>query len=260
MKMKDVLKNSIGFILIVLLPICNSLFAQVTMQSGGAINAAGNQVVDGLVVYGSEGLAKTLKYADIKGSPFLDDQFHNALIYNQQGALIGKVKARLNLYSQELHFINKKGIELAADNNEMNRVVFLDDFDENKTVAVYRNDFGMINGFFGKKVFAKLLSDENGAMKLLKTKVLKIGTYDSAAGTRKGYTFRPEEDYHYYLSGRFEHSRRLSKEKLLSFSKFENELNDYAKKENLDFRKEQDVIKLVDYYNAVLSARTQDKN
>ena len=70
--------------------------------------------------------ATGLTYEDVEGTPFWDDHWNTALLYFKSGAIYKLPKAKLNLYTAEVHYANDKDGELVAETNLIDKIVFLD--------------------------------------------------------------------------------------------------------------------------------------
>ena len=72
----------------------------------------------GIYIYGLTGQENKLRYEKINGSPFLDEAWKNATLYDSQGNSFGKFKVRLNLAKHEVHYLDNGDIKFAVHLND----------------------------------------------------------------------------------------------------------------------------------------------
>jgi hypothetical protein len=66
-----------------------------------------------------------LSYAEVEGTAFWSEQWNPAIIYFSNGSKAKINQAKLNLYTDEIHYLSADGTELAVDNKDITRLVFL---------------------------------------------------------------------------------------------------------------------------------------
>ena len=103
--------------------------------SGIRANPASNEVtVDGMP---NNGNAK-LQYAEINGSPFLDDAFKIADIYSKENKLLGTYPVRFNMASQQFHFL-QDSTEYEIPENIVGKIILKNTDAPAKTLSTYSN-------------------------------------------------------------------------------------------------------------------------
>lgn len=221
----------------------------VTIEMGTVINAAGNPVSDGLMVYGAESLKKNVTYADVKGSPYLNDSFRISVLYDQNDKAIARVKSRINFYNYNLHFLDLQGNEFVVGPDLVKKVQYIDPYSEKKVLQEFSSGIDPFNQKFTRPVFVQVMN--TGDTRLLKYANRYLGTYDSLMGQFKRYMFITREDYFIQRQTSLEPLRKLNRERVLAFTRYEKELSDFAGKNKLDFRKEDDLVSILDYLNSI---------
>lgn len=240
---------------ILFLSLCVALIIQlqaqppVQIEMGTVINAAGAPVSDGVMIYGAESLKKNVTYADVKGSPFLHEDFRLSLLYDAGNRLMGKTRSKINFYNYQVHYLDASGAEMSAGPQVVKRVVYVDSADHSKIQEEFASNVEMLNRKYNKPVFVKVLN--SGDVRLIKYIQKNLGTYDSLMGQFKRYMFLTREDYYLQKQQTIEPLRKLNRENMLPFIRHELALLNYAEKEKLDFRKEADVISLLNYLNSL---------
>ncbi len=221
------------------------LVAQVPVQieMGQAMNAAGSPISDGMMVYGSESLKKNITYADVKGSPFINDSFRISILFDDKNKVLAKLKSRINAYSQQLHYLDMEGREKAVNPDLVRRVQYVDPFNEKLVLQEFSASVNAINDRLKKLQYVQVMN--SGETRLIKHITKYVTTYDSMMGLVKRYMFAKREDYYLQRQQTVEPLRKLNKERILAFTRYEKELTEVADKEKLDFRKEEDVAILL---------------
>ncbi len=64
------------------------------------------------------------QFDNIKGSPYFIDSFSNCYFTLSDGKTYTGIKMRLNLFSNELHFVSKDSVELVASKGIIKRIAF----------------------------------------------------------------------------------------------------------------------------------------
>ena len=144
---------AILFFLLVMLSV--RLNAQLMIEQGPSASTRDG----GIYIYGLTGQKNMLRYEKINGSPFLDEAWKNATLYDSQGNSFGKFKVRLNLATHEVHYLDKSGIE-KADNGQISRVEFDSSFMSYGKGRVISSDEEVVRSKFNGDIkFAVHLND-----------------------------------------------------------------------------------------------------
>jgi hypothetical protein len=129
---------------------------------------------------------------NIKGSPFLNDEWLNGTIYGLGLKKMAQVKLRLNTNGNEIHFLDMKNIELVVDKSKIKKVAM---FDELSLDSIYFE-----NGFTDTKnelISSNLVQVLNkGEVLLLKKYTNNVVKKDSLFGAINVYYFAPMFDYY----------------------------------------------------------------
>jgi hypothetical protein len=188
-----------------------------------------------------------LPYSSVKGSPFFKDEFLWASFYDAKGKLSGRQKAKMNLASQEIHFIGEKDMEYIAPVALAHKVV-LSHEDKNDTVALF------IRQVPGLQYNLKPLTDyvqqlTFGEAVLYKHTKRYVASADSMFGTLKRYYFASTTNYFLKLDADADYINKLSVNALLSLLPDSAGMADWIKKNKINIRKEEDLIALIEHWN-----------
>ena len=102
----------------------NSLHAQnltIDISNPGQGPSAGMIRVTNVGAIGDK-KATGLTYEDVEGTPFWDEHWNSAILYFKSGAMYKLPKAKLNLYTTEVHYENENGGELVAETNLIDKI------------------------------------------------------------------------------------------------------------------------------------------
>ena len=238
---------SITWILFLLV---NSSFSQ-----GGVLDSSpvGTTRDAGAVVFGNStlGTNQRIPYERISGSPFWKPDFQMASILDQNNQVVGKAFSKLNLYSNELYFITPKGELRVAAPGKVRKVVFYKGRDTTSAVvAVFETNPPFITEKKpNEDAYAQVLN--TGEFQLLKHIEILLQTGDSLMGTYKRYYFL--EQVNYYIndkSGKYNHFRKLNRNNTLETLTIDDSIKTWIKQNDINFKKEEDVIRFLNYYNS----------
>ena len=205
----------------------------------------------GIYIYGLTGKENKLRYEKINGSPFLDEAWKNATLYDSKGNTFGKFRVRLNLATHEVHYLDKSGIE-NSDNVQIARVELDSSYISKGEGRVYSSNEEVIRSKFkGQVKFAVHLND--GYYTLMRVTVREVSKSDSLFSTMNKYFFK---DKHFYFlkSGRQTvYLKRLSFQELrrcISAEKWPLQRNDFS---GNPVSQEEEVLGLLNLINKGLS-------
>jgi hypothetical protein len=234
-----------NFCLITCLLCMQGLAAQVFVEQGPTGTSRDGE----LKVYGMNGMNRRIPYYKIKGSPFFNPEWLKAELYKPDGKPLGIYPVKLNLATHEVHFLDKKGYELAADDGVVSRVVFVDSLGDGKPKVSFRDDYDAVNlTYNGNRKYAQEMN--LGEISLLKVTIRDGREADSMFGTLKRYYFSDRFDYYVRVYKRVEKLRKLNQDEVFSVIPAKREVVDYVKQQKLNLKREEDVIALFDYLNS----------
>lgn len=212
---------------------------------GGAMPGGGG-IMQEINVYGADMLGKRMTYAQIKGNPYLDTLFKPAALYDFRGKTYGKFMARLNLYTNEVHFLNKQGEEMVADKGAVKTVAFFTRDTTDIITSIYECGYQSPKDPEAKNDYYQVLN--LGDAQLLKATRKFINQYDSQI-IYKRYRFLKTETYYISYKGQLYKLNRLSKDQVLSCLPSDETSQDWLIAKENKMRKEEEITAFLDYYN-----------
>ena len=197
--------------------------------------------------------AKGLTYDDVEGTPFWDEHWNSALLYFKSGAIYKLPKAKLNLYTTEVHYENDKNGELVAETSLIDKIVFLNSKDTSKILAV----FAVLPDFVDSKPAGFYRVFNNGAYQLvlLQKNLVKVSPFDPLTG-KNTTSFFTKSYYSLYNKGKIIPLKALDKSSILSAIPSNANLEPWIKNSKNKLKSEEDIIAFLNYYNSLESVKT----
>lgn len=213
-------------------------------------NAAYTLAVHEVNFEGVSNLGKQrLTYDQVKGSPFYNDDFQQAEIFMADGRSLGRYMVKFNLLTQEFHFLGKDKAEMVVPNDLARKIVVYDKSDTSlqKAVFVRTLDFTSSSGKpLGE--YAEQLND--GKAILYKVEKKNVVTADSLFGTLKRYYFGTTYAYFIGINGRVNQLKKLSEDAVFTALPTVGKLEDWARKNKINLKREEGVLALMQQWNA----------
>jgi len=196
--------------------------------------------------------ATGLTYEDVEGTPFWDDHWNTALLYFKSGAIYKLPKAKLNLYTAEVHYANDKDGELVAETSLIDKIVFLNSNDATKILAV----FAVLPDYIDNKPAAFFRVFNNGAYQLiqLQKNLVKVSPFDPLLG-KNITSFFTKSYYGIYNNGKTIPLKGLDKNSVLAVVPLNASVEPWIKNNKNKLKSEEDFIALLNYYNSLEAAK-----
>lgn len=188
------------------------------------------------------------EYKNLKGSPYVNEEFLLGKIYNENEVIFDNLQLRYNAFSDEIEIRNsEKGKKLDYGAIKRNSDEFIKIFN---TVYVFV-------AFESSKIpghYYEVLSTQKAFDLYKKTKVIFHPPIDAVTSYDKNRPAEFKQTNTYYLvdkKGKF-YELPSNKNKLLKALSKENiKVKEYAKRNKMNLTKEKDLIQLVSYYNSM---------
>ena len=197
-----------------------------------------NSVID---KYGN----KTAYNNNIKGSPFLNDEWLNGTIYGLDLKKMAQVKIRLNTNGNQVHFLDMKNIELVVDKSKIKKVAIYDEL--NADSIYFENGFSDTKAELSKSTLVQVLN--KGEVLLLKNHTNNVVKKDSLFGAINVYYFAPTFDY--YLKNENNIVQKLKKFDINTLSAIlpnKQIITNYLTQKN-KIKSEKEIIEFLNFYN-----------
>ncbi len=195
-----------------------------------------------------EGKGNTLTYADIEGTPFWNEQWAPAILYFVNGSKAKINQAKLNLYTDEIHYLSSDGSELAVDNEGVTRLVFLNKNNLTQPIA----SFAKLNNHVSGKgtAFYRVLNAGNYQLILLQKQLIKTSPYDPIQAKRIS-SFYSIKDYAMYNNGKVTSLKDVDRTSILSSIPFNANVEAWLKENKNKLKTEKEAISFLNYFNTL---------
>jgi hypothetical protein len=187
---------------------------------------------------------QVLESEDIKGSPYLNDEFILGTVFTTSKYQFVDIPLRYNIYNGDLEFRTNENEILAMSTPEIIERV---EFGEYKMVYIpYELNKKIKRGFF--KVIKTGEVSLYASPQIIYQQPEEPGVYKDAKPAK--FVSQPDE---FYLRNKNEAAVEVSnkKEVLAFFPSHQKELEAFIKKNKIKTNKEDDLTKLVEYYNSL---------
>jgi len=189
---------------------------------------------------------KEQNYGDVKGSPYVFEEWNSGTVQTTKG-IFNNVKIKYSELEDQLFFKNKEDqtMQFADPVKDFTISYKKDDKD---LLAHYRNGYTNISGLNNNAYF-EILAD--GKYQLLKKTTKKVKQETVYGSTESNKSFMITTRYYIETPERGILIKKDKKSILAALSNKQAELDTYAKSNNIDFKNDDDLIKLIAYYNSL---------
>jgi hypothetical protein len=213
-------------------------FANTTIGSGGFVR------YNNFAALGQKNEGK-VDYSEIRGNCFWDSEWNPAVLILKNGKGFKLNRVKLNLYTNDIHYIDNKGTELVAQSSVKN-IVFFDRNDTTKLLAVFQR----LEGFKIKNIdsYAQLLAD--GKFRLLKRKEVRLIKSKDAMLDHPDLRFQSDINYFIEENGTISLLKSVTKANLFSILKSTDEDEAWLKANKNKIKNEAELTAYLTYRNA----------
>lgn len=188
-------------------------------------------------------------YADVDGSPFWDDKWNPAIVYFNNGTKAKINQARLNLYTDEIHYINSVGTELAIENQGITRLVFLNKNNLTQPIASFAKLVNHVSG--NGTAFYKVLNAGAFQLILLQKQFVKTSPYDPIQG-KSISSFYTKKNYAIYNVGNIIALDDLNKKSMLAALGNDTSFDTLVKENKSKLKSEKEITDLLEAFNLTI--------
>jgi hypothetical protein len=208
-------------------------------------------------VYGPDASNKKIPLSRVKGSPFFKDEWQLASLYDSNARRIDIVPVRMNFATDEFHFMWKEQELVAGDNDKVILIVLHNNNDTSSIGTIFIKN--VPNLVLDKKPLTAFVQVMNlGKHQLLKYTNRRVyPAQDSLFGTQKRYIFK--DFYFYFLKteDKVERIKKLDTQHFLALMPGASAYKKWIDQNNLNFKKEEDLVLFLNYYNSQNNSSVQ---
>ncbi len=195
-----------------------------------------------------EKTTEQVKDADIDGSPYFDERWGKAIVLLQNGQVVKTAKLRIDLYRNEVHYVDSLGLELIAISGVVKKIFLLDRKDSTKIATVFQQIIGVDGN--NATAFVQVLNTGNTALlKYIHVTIFKKG-YDELAG-KDNYTFLAKPIYCMLKNGVVTTLKGLDEKAVLGVVAPSADQTAWLQAHDNKLRNEKDIIAFLNYCNGI---------
>ena len=191
--------------------------------------------------------SKDLNYTDIDGTAFWKEDWQKAYMYTKAGNILLLDKAKMNLYTGELHYISTTGTELVVETSAVTKVVFMQKKDSTKIDGV----FAVLANYVDSKplAFFRVFNSGDFQLVLLEQKKVKTTPYDPLQA-KSNASFYSNYNFAMYNNGNVIPLKKMDRNTILPIIKSHQEDEDWLNSKHNKMKTVTEVTNFLDYYNA----------
>ncbi|MES1214150.1 MAG: hypothetical protein ABUT20_01435 [Bacteroidota bacterium] len=222
------------------------LFSFIAAYSQGGLEIDFPQKI--INVYDNNGKPFVNKDYDIEGTPFFNDKWKFGTLKLTNDKNYNNILLKLNLQSQEVHFLNQNRSEMAVLPGTVKEIILTDTVNNQRILYDFRCGYSPVDNQNEKNFYLVLAEGKLSLLESLRKKVRETKDEISGAVKKEMITY---EDYYLFTNGSLT-SVRLNKSSILDkMGDQKNKVEDFAKSNNLSFKSGSDVKKLIEFYNSL---------
>ncbi len=188
---------------------------------------------------------REIKYEDVTGSPYLFDYWVNGKVTTKSGKHYENMPLKYNVMDDKLIFKHENGnLMYFAEPVTTFELLNPDLNISNK----YINGLPVIDHFNNDSYFEVIFSGQTSLFKKTNKKIIESKQYGSAVVNK---SFNTTNSYFTLSDGNFAKITPTKKAISALFPTKEQELNNYLKKEKIDFKQDKDLKKLFEYLTKI---------
>lgn len=210
--------------------------------NGAGIGATGVVRFNDPSLMGEKSVAK-VDYSDIRGNCFLDSKWSPAVVRLNNKAVVKFSKARLNLYTNDIHYLDQTGLEFAANSKVVDYIQLLDSEDTTKIVLSLKKL--LVDG--RESFFLELTT---GRIVLLKRTLVTLfkGEYD-VTRAKNDFRFVKKVDYFLKVDAKINQLNALTKASVSAHIPLSNDSESWLIANRNKLKSEASLIEFLEYYN-----------
>lgn len=191
--------------------------------------------------------AQTKDFSDIKGSPFSSDSWVKGIVTLSNKKVYSNLDVKYSEYEDKL-FLKGKNNELMDFNDKVEDFTLKFTKSDNQELVHYRNGYSNIAGT-STEAFFQILVD--GKVQLLKKTSKKVQVQNEYGSITSNKSFTATTKFYIVTAEKATLIKKDKKSILSALVDKQSELETYAKTNNLDFKNDEDLVKLINFYNTI---------
>jgi hypothetical protein len=188
------------------------------------------------------------RYPDVNGTPFFNEEYKYSNIILKNGRTFKSIKARIDLVTQEVHFVSSNGIPAFMEKGTVKEISYADTTESGIVPYKFQTGFVSVIDKSSDNFYLVLAEGNYCFLKSITKKV----TEKRNELTHESYKeFETYEDYFCYTKGEM---KRWKKDKDLLLSELADkkpQIDQFMQSNKINFKNAESVAKLLSYYNSL---------
>lgn len=184
--------------------------------------------------------------SDVKGSQFIFDDWAKGNVKLKDDKVYNNLDLKYSDYDDAVYFKSSSG-EMQAFSVPVADFTISYTEGNNNFLRHFKNGY-QVMGYEVNAYFETLNDGKTQFLKKTKKKIEEVNTYGSTTGNK---SFNTSTRYFIFNNGKVVNVKKDKKSILEALGDKQTELETYAKANNLNFKNEADIAKLVTYYNTI---------
>lgn len=188
------------------------------------------------------------KYVDIAGSPYFTDAYKTASIQLKQGKTFTNVRTRIDMVSQEIHFLSSNGVEGYIESGMVKEVSYTDTTTSGIVSYKFQTGFPSVDRQTVNNFYQILAEGKCGLLKSISKSISERKNELSGEVVKE---FETTENTYLFIKGVM---KRIKKDKdffVTELSDKQKEISGFIQSNKLNFKSNDHLIKLINYYNSL---------
>jgi len=205
-------------------------------------------VTRSIEIFNEDGKSFVNPYHDVAGSPYLSDSWTRAAMRLNGKVIVPDMRVRLDLKSQEWHFLDSGNTERLVPVGLVREVLMDDSSGTEVKTTVFRSGFPAVDS---RKItdFYQVVSD--GKVLLLHSMIKTIKTdKDEMAGTVQ-MEFVLYEEYYLFGGGKMWRVKKDKSEVLNQLADKKEKIQTFIEENHFKLKSVEELKKVIDYYNTL---------
>ncbi len=195
-------------------------------------------------------IVEKLEYSEIRGNCFWDSEWNAALLILKKGNNVKLKNVKLNLYTNDIHYLDNTGAELVAAAGTTN-VIFFDKKDTTKVSAIFQSFSNLTEK--NKESFGQVMA--GGEIKLVKNYKVSLSKEFDPVNSHSEYRFSTVTDYLIIDHRNVSHLKSINKAAILAIIKPTNEQEEWLHSHKNKLKNEADAIAFITFCNGNLKTQ-----
>lgn len=186
-------------------------------------------------------------YTDVQGSAYFNDNWSIGIVKTENNNVYNNVYLKYNELEDQIYYKSDDD-KIMVFNDPIKEFTFISFKDIPKNDVLFRNGYPSVQNTNEKSYFEVLADGRTQFLKRIVTQITDSKEYNSATVNR---SFVESSKYYLFLNGKLIVVKKDKKSILGILPDKQTELNIYISNNLLNLKDENNIVKLIEYYNSI---------